>query len=311
MSDNWRLLEEMRRAYLAGENASLRGYEVIQDGNTGLDRRLVIEYAYELQAGTYIDLDLNSAGARGQEARDQVVKELSPWLDGASTVLEIGVGEGTTLKRVLQAHANLKGFGLDISYSRVSHARAFLASESFQAELFVADLMRIPLKDDSVDVVYSNHSIEPNSGWEEVALRECLRVARNYVVLFEPSYEHANDSSRKRMKALNYIQGLEAAVVRVHGQPLTSKLVENPENPDNPTALTVLSVHGLSESRVSSEGSQSRDVWQCPLSGEALTRGDFFYAAEAGLAFPSLDGIPLLRPEQGIVCLNPAFISFN
>lgn len=51
----------------------------------------------------------------------------------------------------------------------------------------------MPLKDNSIDIVYTSHSIEPNGGREEEALEELYRVANKYLILLEPDYELANE----------------------------------------------------------------------------------------------------------------------
>ena len=47
---------------------------------------------------------------------------------------------------------------------------------------------QIGLKSNSVDIIYTNHSLEPNGGREEVILKELLRVTNKYLILFEPIY---------------------------------------------------------------------------------------------------------------------------
>lgn len=64
----------------------------------------------------------------------------------------------------------------------------------------MADLFDIPLKDASVDVVYTSHSHEPNGGLEEDAIRELMRIARRAVILVEPIYELANSEAQSRMR---------------------------------------------------------------------------------------------------------------
>jgi len=79
-----------------------------------------------------------------------------------------------------------------------------------QAASVVADLFHIPAEDDSVDAIYTSHSIEPNWGREEEALKELLRVARRAVVLVEPIYELATPDAQARMAHHGYVRGLQA-----------------------------------------------------------------------------------------------------
>ncbi|HOL80730.1 MAG TPA: class I SAM-dependent methyltransferase, partial [Ignavibacteriales bacterium] len=93
--------------------------------------------------------------------------------------IEIGVGEATTLSYLIKQlnNQNLNIFGFDISWSRLKFAKEltkYLQIEN--VNLFVADLFNIPLNDNSIDIVYTNHSIEPNGGREEEALKELYRI---------------------------------------------------------------------------------------------------------------------------------------
>src|SRR5688500_6437781 len=96
--------------------------------------------------------------------------------------------------------------GFDISWSRLKFAKEFLNDFNINnVTLFTANLFEIPLQDDSIDVVYTSHSIEPNGGKEKEALKELYRVTRKYLVLLEPSFEFASDEARARMKQHGYV----------------------------------------------------------------------------------------------------------
>ena len=172
--------------------------------------------AYDLQAGSYV------SAARAHRDRNwlwckQLAGLLGNVLDEGDSILEVGVGEATTLAGVLAETDRKIGcaYGFDVSWSRIAEGRKWLKENECDASLFVGDLMNIPMDDDSVDVVYSSHSLEPNRGREVEAVKECLRVARKAVVLVEPIYELASAEAQARMKHHGYVEGLRAAAEKL------------------------------------------------------------------------------------------------
>ena len=117
----------------------------------------------------------------------------------ARSILEVGCGEATTLYGVIQElkFNKLEALGFDISWSRINKGNEWLSEQQVSAQLFVANLFEIPLQDNSIDVVYTSHSFEPNGGKEHAAIKELLRIARKTVVFVELIYELADDASKK------------------------------------------------------------------------------------------------------------------
>jgi SAM-dependent methyltransferase len=223
-----------------------------------------------------------------------------PLVEGGS-ILEVGVGEATTLAGVLDECAIKPdvAFGFDVSWSRVSVANRWLRESGQRADLFVADLLNIPMGDESVDVVYSSHSLEPNRGKEEEAIRECLRVARKAVVLVEPIYELASREAQARIRNHGYVEGLRETAERLGAKVSDYRLLDYTPNPLNPSGVIHLTKSGASDG---STELSSASVWRCPVTGVALEAGkEFFYARQVGLAYPVLRGVPMLRAEHVIV----------
>ena len=211
------------------------------------------------------------------------------------------MGEATTLAGVL-AECAVKpdvAFGFDVSWSRVSVANQWLRENGQRAELFVADLLNIPMEDESVDVVYSSHSLEPNRGKEEEAIRECLRVARKAVVLVEPIYELASREAQARIRSHGYVEGLRETAERLGAKVSDYRLLDYTPNPLNPSGVIHLTKSGASDGSIELSGVS---VWRCPVTDVALEAGkEFFYARQVGLAYPVLRGVPMLRAEHVIV----------
>ena len=255
--------------------------------------------AYDLQAGSYVA----SVEARPEYSDrwcDQLAGLLQPHVTEGCSVLEVGCGEATTLAGVLRRlpRQPAAAYGFDLSWSRCAVGREWLRSQGVSAELFVGDLLAIPFADASIDVVYTSHSLEPNGGREEAALRELLRVARRAVVLVEPLYELAGEQAQARMRSHGYVRGLKAAAARLGATVGDYRLLELSANPLNSSGVLVIA--GNPPGRA--PAGPRAGLWRCPLTATPLAHlGDALFSAGAGLAYPVLRGIPLLRAEHAVV----------
>lgn len=295
-----RLLLGMRAAYARGENVMEFARREAGSDDNFLAATLV---AYDLQAGSYV---AQVEAERTVNARwcVQAAEVLHSFLDERSTLLEVGCGEATTLAGVLERlpAAPSRTLGFDISWSRCATGLDWLKRRSQQATLFVADLFAIPLETSSVDVVYTSHSLEPNGGREEPALLELLRVARRAVVLIEPLFELASPEARERMLKHGYVRNLKATAERLGGRVTDHRLLPYCANALNPSGLIVIEKYSDPASEADRAGGTGEISWRCPFTHAPLRAdADAFYCADAGLAYPSLRGVPLLRPEHAVV----------
>lgn len=288
-----RLILGMRAAYASGENAMTYARQTAGVLSNSPVSTLI---AYDLQAGTYI------AAARAEpEGRVQWCGQLSeimnPHITEQSSILEVGCGEATTLAGVLKSLSKTPkhALGFDISWSRCAEGVGWLSENRVQARLFVADLFNIPLEDASVDVVYTSHSLEPNGGREEHAIRELMRIARRAVVLVEPIYELANSEAQSRMRTHGYVRGLKEIAERLGANVADYHLLDYTANTLNPSGLVLIE-------KESSKAAGGEPTWRCPLTHTTLNDlGDVFASVQSGLVYPVLRGIPMLRAAHGIV----------
>ena len=285
---------ELKRRFEAGENiTSLLKAEAGSNHNS----EEIIETAYDLQAGSYIAaLDNPDMAAHKRAYAQQIAREIES-LGPVDSLLEPGVGEGTTLGLVAEAlrAAPTHIHGFDLSWSRVAHARRWLASRGQGAiQLSVASLLHMPFPDQAFDVVYTAHTLEPNGGRERVLLAELARVASRYLLLLEPSWEHADAAGRARMERLGYVRDLPGHARSLGLTVLRHERFAHTANPLNPTALTVIALDPSAPA--------STPQFACPRHQEPLTQQEGAWFSPRSLrAYPCLGGLPVLRPEAGVL----------
>lgn len=186
-------------------------------------------------------------------------------------------------------------YGFDIAWSRIKECNKFLDSMNVLDNrfTFVADIFSIPMKDNSIDIVYTAHALEPNGGNEKILLEELYRVAGKYVILFEPAYEFANEEQRGRMEFHGYVKNLSAEAEKLGYNVVEHRLLENPLNKMNPTAVMVIA---------KGEGTIEEDPLCDPISKGNLVKGTSSYFSEDSLvAYPVVENIPCLSIENAIL----------
>jgi ubiquinone/menaquinone biosynthesis C-methylase UbiE len=282
---------EIKKMYEEGENIMEYCRSEEADEET---RQNAIEMAYELQAGSYVDIMQNedSAAFNKKNAGELATKILS--FCQPQSILEAGVGEATTLSEVLNAIKVEKAYGLDLSWSRLAHAKKWLeAKGQSNTKLCSGDFFNMPFLDDSIDVVFTSHAVEPNGGKEAEILKELYRVCRKYLILLEPTYEFASEEAKQRMDDLGYCKNLKGVASDLGFEVLEHQLFPHAINALNPSALTVIH-KGL-------EASGPTDVFACPKFKTPLKFIDnMYFSPEALRVYPVIGGIPCLRIENGI-----------
>lgn len=259
----------------------------------------IIEVAYDLQAGSYIAFNETPEGYSFKEKYTSELARVILSLIQPSSILEAGVGESTTLSGVLKhLKTSVEAFGFDISWSRVAYGKKYLEKQGIpNVTLCTGSLLSIPFADESIDIVYTSHSIEPNRGKEEPILKELLRVARNYLILLEPSYELASDEARKRMDFHGYCRNLKETVIRLGHKVLVHELFPFISNPLNPTAITIIEKKPQKNS--------SSYILACPKFKTRLEKIDnVLFSSEGLMVYPIIDDIPCLRVENGIIATH-------
>ena len=295
--DKLSLLDRVKELYGKGNNI-IQYLRELNDSNENTIEDILI--SYDFQAGTYSESAIEKIDIR--KAYCAALADIINQLGDYDSLMEVGVGEATTLSYTLQAlnHKPVKVFGFDISWSRIKYGNIFLANQGFKDEdniqLCTGDLFHAPFLDSSIDIVYTSHSLEPNGGREKEALKELLRITNKYLVLLEPAFEMASDEAKKRMLKNGYVTQLHETAKKLGCDIQTYRLFHPTPNPLNPTGLMI----------IKKENPQNNEpAFACPITKTSLKfQKNAYFSEESLLAFPVLDGIPCLLPQNAIIATH-------
>jgi ubiquinone/menaquinone biosynthesis C-methylase UbiE len=257
--------------------------------------------SYDLQAGSYINQYRANSVFYDNYALS-IANIIEKYSNSFDSIMEIGVGEATTLGNVIRYLKNKPKniYGFDISWSRIKYAKAFMKELNIDNfDLFTGDLFNIPIKDNSIDIVYTSHSIEPNGGKEKLAIEEIYRIAKEYIILLEPCYELANDEARRRMKAHNYITNMQEAIKELNYEIVEFRLFDICDVLLNPTGLTVIKKNKQMRSKT------NESPLACPITKTDLIKmNDCYYSKDGMLAYPIINDISCLLPSNAIIATH-------
>jgi ubiquinone/menaquinone biosynthesis C-methylase UbiE len=294
---------EAKKAFSEGENITelLR----LQKGNTS-NTSEIIETAYDVQAGSYIDFAESNYDHVSSYA-SELAEILRRYLKDNDSLIDVGTGEITTLSQVLSKLKKLPRivYAFDISFSRIYkgtfYAKNILGLNYKILNSFVADISEIPFPDKSINITTSNHALEPNGEKLKELLLELFRITVDKLILFEPCFEINSSEGKKRMKRLGYIKNIDGVVKELGGDIIEKIIMKNIDNPLNPTVCYVINPPRLHET--SNCIIEARKIfYSVPGANFQLKRqGNFYFSNQAGLFYPILKGIPILKTNNAIL----------
>lgn len=286
------LIPLLKKKYEKGENlinfitGSIPGKEALKSA---------INVSYDIQAGSYVaNFHRDPAYYEAYLSNyAEIINSLGP----VKNIVEAGVGEATTLIPLLPRlnYQPEELLGFDSSWSRISVARKFASERKVQhANLVVGNFFNCPLNDNSADLVFTSHAVEPNGGLEREALQELYRITRKFLVLFEPIYEFADEAGKERMDRLGYVKSLRETAQSLGYEIVRHELLTYNKDLSNPTGVIVIRKN---------QDAESQKLELCdPVSKLPLNEGvDCLFNTQSGLAYPKILGIPCLKVENAIV----------
>lgn len=267
-----------------------------------------ILYSYDLQAGSYRKDYYNKTLHNMHENGKKIIISSKKFHErygskiadifnklNYSSILEVGVGEATTLndevKNLNNESAEVKG--IDISFSRIGYGNIFLKEQGINnVSLGVADMFKLPFEDNSFDIVYTSHCIEPNTDRAKEAINELYRVTNKWLILIEPTFDLGNKETRKHMIEHAYCKDLISVINGMKLNVIQHKLFELGTY-NNQAAITIIEKESKQQSNVN---------WCCPVCKKELieSNGNYF-CKECSLIFPIIKGIPCLNVNSAIL----------
>jgi SAM-dependent methyltransferase len=267
----------------------------------------IIELAYDLQAGSYIEYARKNMQLVNLYT-NEIAQIIDTNLNHNDSILDIGSGELTTISNVINK-LNKKPrilYCIDISWSRlykgISYAKEILNQESFsRISPIVAEISKIPLHSKSINVTTSSHALEPNGENLRLILEELFRVTIDKIILFEPSYEMNSEIGRERMDKLGYIKNIKGTVESLGGTIIEFKSITNISNPLNPTYCYII----VPPAQVGKDVVRNLQIppdFTFPGSDSELIEFDEFLISRfTGILFPKLKRIPILKSTSSIL----------
>ncbi len=291
-----KILKQIKEIYSNGQNI-MEYLRNLEPGDQNSVENIAI--SYDFQAGSYIKI-----GDQNPELRQRYCSAISKTIEKLgdfSSILEVGIGEATTMGHVLNQMTKKPKFcyGFDISWSRIKYAQKFLKSMGIQNVFaFIGDLFETPIQDNSIDIVYTAHSIEPNGGREREALQELYRITNKYLVLLEPAFDLASEEAKKRMVKHGYITKLFSTAKDLGFKILEYRLFDVITDQMNPTGLLII------EKNKNAQNNEANPL-ACPITKAAIKKiKDTYFCEKSLLAYPIIDGIPCLLPQNAIIATH-------
>ena len=272
----------------------------------------VVENQYDDIAGLYINenyythkmrysvvngkIEKVSSIENMREIRSEIRDVLS--LCEFKSVLEVGVGELTTLEDIYKAFGpNIDCYGVDLSLNRIKHGlQEFRKRHDKYPKVAKANATLLPFPDNSFDLVITRHTLEQMPIIYKQALDEIIRVSKQSVYLFEPSYELGSLTQKLKMLNSDYVRGIPAyleSIEDIKVEPVF--LMKNSANPLNHTACYQVNKNKKSSSPF------DKIPFVCPITKLQLEeRDNYYYSAKARRAFPTVEGIPIFDVDYSI-----------
>ena len=263
-----------------------------------ISKKDAIKMSYDVQSGTYIKY-FNSQKLKKKIPKfyNPIVKIYLNEFKNCKTILDFGCGELTSslyfFKKIKERITHY--FANDISLNRLVVGQKYiqknLNEQDFKKfKIFCNSEINLPFKNNSIDLILTMHSLEPNNKSAKDIIKELFRVSKKGLILIEPHYEISSLEQKKRMRKFGYIRGLPKLL---NNKNYNLKIVKNKEQLNN---INISSIFILKKKKIKSN---SLSNYVEPKTLNKITKyHNFFYSKKSLRLFPVLNKIPLFTNDS-------------
>jgi len=251
-----------------------------------LNKKDIIKLSYDIQSGSYIK---SYDHKKSLKVLSPLINEISKY--NPNVLLDFGSGELTNFYTMSKKLGNkIQYLACDLSFSRLAKGIEFLKKNSNikNKTFFVNKGLKLPFKNNSIDVITTCHALEPNKKGGAEIIKELYRVCKNAMVLFEPDYKIANDSQKYRMNKYGYIKNIEK-ILRKNNYKYKKKETNFNFNSNNPASIFIIEKKSRKKNTHEFSELYKEKYYKLNFTSE------FYYSECDGSIYPILNGIVLFN----------------
>ena len=219
-----KLIKETSKIYIKAKKAyrSKKNVQKFLQRKFKLNTSEITNISYNLQTGSYIKYFKKLSEIQKKKIYDPFFKCVNKYFPQRKEVLDFGCGELTSSQYFYKNINNIKKFfANDISLNRILVGKKFLKKklkkrDFLKFNIFCSSHTELPFLDNSIDLIITNHVLEPNEKYKTEILRELFRVSRLGLCLIEPHFEISTKKQQLRMKKYGYVTNLEKEIKKLN-----------------------------------------------------------------------------------------------
>ena len=262
-----------------------------------MDKNESIKMSYDVQSGSYIKFFNSLSKKKIHKIYNPLVQVYFNEFKDCKTILDFGCGELTTslffFKKIKKKINHY--FANDISLNRrivgKNYIKKKLNNRDFKKfKIFCNSEINLPFKNNSIDLIVTIHSLEPNNKSAKHIIKELLRVSKKGLILMEPHYEISNLKQKKRMKKYNFVRGLPKLL---NDKNYDLKIIKKKEHSNN---LNISSLFILKKKKIKSNS--SNNYVEPKTLNNIKKYYNFFYSNKSFRLFPVFNEIPIFTNDS-------------